>query len=314
MDNLQQRKGYRRVFKENRLTLGLFIPIESYSGSFPTMERQIQMVQKAEKSGFGAVWVRDIPLYDPYFGDVGQIYDPWVYLGYLSAHTEQIALGTASIIFALRHPIHTAKAAASIDHLSKGRLLLGVASGDRPIEFPAFNVGHASRGETFVDSFNYFNALLEKDFASISNSLGTLNGNAGVVPKPYTGKIPLFITGTSRQTLEWIGQNGDGWMYYPRNLAYQSTAVESWRRVTPYFKPFMQSLYIDLTEDPDATPTPIHLGFRIGSNHLISFLKSLEAIGVNHVILNVKYGQRDINDVMEELSEVVLPEFPSITE
>src|SRR5699024_12384550 len=57
-------------------------------------------------------------------------------------------------------------------------------------------------------------------------------------------KFHCFITGTSRHTLEWIGQNGDGWMYYPRNLAYQSTAVESWRRVTPYFKPFMQSLYI----------------------------------------------------------------------
>src|SRR5699024_7743201 len=120
--------------------------------------------------------------------------------------------------------------------------------------------------------------------------------------------------GTSRQTLEWIGQNGDGWMYYPRNLAYQSTAVESWRRVTPYFKPFMQSLYIDLTEDPDATQTPIHLGFRIGSNNLISFLKSLEAIVGKHCILNVKYRQSDINDVMEVLSEVVLPEFPSITE
>lgn len=312
METLQQRKGYRRVFKENKLTLGLFIPIESYQGSIPTMEHQIEMVQKAEDLGFGAVWVRDIPLYDPYFGDVGQIYDPWVYLGYLSAHTKHIALGTASIIFTLRHPIHNAKSAASIDHLSKGRLLMGIASGDRQVEFPAFNKNIATRGDTFVESFHYFTELLDKELPTINNTLGTINGDGGVIPKPYTGKIPLFITGTSRQTLEWIGENGDGWMYYPRDISYQRQAVEGWRAVTPYFKPFMQSLYIDLTEDPDTSPMPIHLGYRLGRNQLISFLKSLENIGVNHVILNLKYGQRDANEVIDELGKSVLPIFPSI--
>lgn len=312
MEELQQRQGYRRIFKENQLTLGLFLPIESYKGSIPTMENQIDLIKRAETLGFGAVWVRDIPLHDPMFGDAGQMFDPWVYLGYVSAKTNQIALGTGSTIFTLQHPLQIAKAAASIDQLSKGRLLLGVASGDRPVEFPAFNQNFYERGDGLKESFYYVKKVLQEDFPTIDSPLGLMRGNADVLPKPYKGTIPLLITGSSRQSLEWIGQHSDGWIYYPRNVHEQENIVNKWRRSTPYFKPFLQSLYIDLTDDPHTPPTPIHLGFRSGRNHLISFLKELENIGVNHVMLNLKYGKRSAADVLEELGEEVLPEFPSI--
>jgi hypothetical protein len=55
-----------------------------------------------------------------------------------------------------------------------------------------------------------------------------------------------------------------------------------------------------LTEDPEHEPVPVHLGFRIGRNPLIAFLESLTIAGVNHVILNLKYGQRPVEEVMEE--------------
>ena len=86
------------------------------------------------------MFVRDSPLYDPNFGDVGALYDPWMFLAYVAAHTERIALGTASIVTTLRHPLHVAKSAASLDKISNQRFLFGVATGDRPIEFPAFKV------------------------------------------------------------------------------------------------------------------------------------------------------------------------------
>lgn len=313
METFQHKNGYKRIFKENKLTLGLFIPIESYSGDTPTMENHIQMAQKADELGFGALWVRDIPLHDPYFGDVGQIYDPWVYLGLLSAYTEKIALGTGSIVFPLRHPIHLAKAAASVDQLSKGRLVLGIASGDRRVEFPAFNINIPSRGEAFRETFGYFKQVLHENFPIIDSKVGKIQGNAGVIPKPYQNDIPIIITGSSRQSFDWVSEHGDGWMYYPRGLEQQAQTVQAWRNATSTFKPFLQSLYIDLTEDPDREPRPIHLGFQLGRNYLIQFLKSLEAIGVNHVMLNLKYGQRDAEDVMEELAAEVLPHFPSIT-
>jgi alkanesulfonate monooxygenase SsuD/methylene tetrahydromethanopterin reductase-like flavin-dependent oxidoreductase (luciferase family) len=57
-------------------------------------------------------------------------------------------------VLPLRHPLHTAKAAASIDQLTGGRLVLGIASGDCPVEFPAFGVDRESRGALFREQWN----------------------------------------------------------------------------------------------------------------------------------------------------------------
>ena len=45
------------------------------------MRDQVALAQRAERAGFAALWFRDVPLRDPSFGDVGQVFDPWVYLG-----------------------------------------------------------------------------------------------------------------------------------------------------------------------------------------------------------------------------------------
>ena len=128
------------MFAPGRLTLGVFFPIEAFQRDEPTMRDQERLARRAEELGFAALWTRDVPLRDPNFGDIGQVYDPWVWLGWIAAQTRTIALATGSIILPLRHPLHTAKAAASVDQLTGGRLVLGVASGDRPVEFPAFGV------------------------------------------------------------------------------------------------------------------------------------------------------------------------------
>jgi hypothetical protein len=74
------------------------------------------------------------------------------------------------------------------------------------------------------------------------------------------------------------------------------------------YKPFLQSLY-DLDVRPDAPPVPIHLGYRLGRNHLLALLESLESIGVDHVILNLKYGHRPASEVIDELGSYIVPRF-----
>lgn len=304
--------AYRRILQSPRLTVGVFFAIESYSGDTPKMEGQVELAQRAEALGYDALWFRDVPLRDPRFGDVGQIYDPWVYLGYIAAQTESIALATGSVVFPLRHPIDLAKAAASVDQLSAGRLILGVASGDRPIEFPAFGKDFAERGETFRETISYFRALISQQFPLVSSSLGYLDG-ADMIPKPTAKFIPLLVTGRSQQTMTWIARNADGWLMYPQAPERQMLVVQAWRDALSEAgcdaKPFAQSLYIDLTEDPNADRRPIHLGYQLGRNHLISLLGELESIGVNHVALNLKYGTRPANDVLDEIGQEVLPLF-----
>jgi luciferase-type oxidoreductase len=312
---MERMRGFQTMFADGRLTLGLFVPIESYQGSTPTMRDHLALAQEAEQTGFAAIWVGDVPLLDPSFGDAGQIFDPWVYLGFLAASTHTIALATGSIVLPLRHPLHVAKAAASVDQLSGGRLVLGLASGDRAVEFPAFGLDAEERGERFREALAFLRRALEEYFPEIDSPLGMLSGT-DLIPKPVAGRLPFLITGSSRQSFEWIAAHGDGWVTYPRPLAAQAELAAKWRRLTAAatpgrFKPFAQSLYIDLAENRHAAPTAIHLGFRLGSEPLIDLLRSLQTNGFNHIAFNLKYGHRPAADVLQELGSEVLPHFPT---
>lgn len=306
-------RGYDSVFRHDRLSLGLVVPIEPYrDGPVPTMERHVERVQLAEHLGFKAVWLRDVPFNVPAFGDAGQIHDPFVYLGLLAGQTRDIALGVASIILPLRHPAHVAKAAASADVLSGGRLILGVASGDRPSEYPALDLPFEQRSERFRASFEYIDRMREHA-PSFDNLYGSPYGGMDMLPKPSAGRLPLLITGGSQQSPDWIAQNGDGWMVYPRNPSVQADIIERWRARVQHFerpdKPVMQPLYVDLHEDDDAPATPIHLGFRIGLRPLREYLRLLQSIGINHVALNLRFQRGDIEKTLERLADQLLPDF-----
>ncbi len=150
----------RRAFPGGgRATLGLIAPLESFSGDVPTMEGHLARVRAAEEAGFASFWLRDVPLLVPSQGDGGQLFDPWVYLGALATATSRITLGTASTVLPLRHPVHVAKAAASVDLLSGGRMLLGLAVGDRPGEVPAFGPAAADPAGRLPDSWAYLRHL-----------------------------------------------------------------------------------------------------------------------------------------------------------
>ncbi len=307
-------RGFNTTFRPNRLSLGVVVPLETYStGPVPSMSRHVERVQLAEELGFSAVWLRDVPFNVPSFGDAGQVFDPFVYLGLLTAQTERIALGVASIVLPLRHPAHVAKAAASVDVLSGGRLILGVASGDRPEEYPALNLSFHDRGDRFRESFDYIRRMWE-DAPAFENDYGNPYGGIDMLPKPVSGKLPLLITGGSQQDPDWIARNGEGWITYPRSIAAQTKIINDWRErvkaVGSPAKPAVQSLYVDLVDDPDASPQPIHLGFRLGVNHLRAYLKSLQEIGINHVALNLRFNRADIETTLKNLADDILPDFP----
>jgi len=304
--------GFRRMFAPGNLTVGVFFPIEAFQRDQPTMRDQERLAVRAEEFGYAALWTRDVPLRDPNFGDVGQIYDPWVWLGWIAAQTREIALATGSIVLPLRHPIHTAKAAASVDRLSGGRFVMGVASGDRPLEFPAFGVPLEERDVLFREGLGVIRRTLDETFPTLRSRFGEMLGTVDLVPKPI-GQLPILVTGSSRQSLEWIAEHADGWITYPRSLERQAELAARWRTITTAvapgtFKPFAQSLYVDLHSDPDHPPHPIHLGFRSGRKALLDFLVALRAIGVHHVILNLKYGTRRADEVLDEIGRAVLPQ------
>lgn len=307
--------GYGRMFAPGELTVGLFLPLWPYAGDMAGLRGQTKIVEDAERGGFAAAWVRDVPLADPAFGDVGQVYDPWTALTWLAAHTSRISLAAGSVIFPLRHPIDLAKQAASVDHLSGGRLVLGIASGDRPVEFPAYGLDHGERGARYREAVASFRELLGD---------GALDGAGGahLLPKPVSGGVPLLVTGSSQQSRDWIAEYADGWLVYPSATADPAgprrlgQKLADWRALVPggEFRPVATNEWIDLVEDPGHPPTPLRGGFvlRTGTRGLVELLGRWRDVGVNHAALGVQHGRRPAAEAVAQLAEEVVPHFPAL--
>ncbi|MEI7308542.1 LLM class oxidoreductase [Pectobacterium carotovorum] len=312
--------GYRRMFAPDRLTIGIFLPLRFYKGDMRVLAGQADLVTNIDRHGFAAVWVRDVPLFDPSFGDAGQVFDPFTYLAFLAAKTKRIALATGSAVFSLRHPIDLAKASTTIDQLSGGRLVMGIASGDRASEFPAYGLEHSERSERFSQTVAYFRQLMQASTPSVDSPLGRING-AEFLPKPVTGAIPLIVTSSSGQSLTWIADHADGWLTYPEathnNQGPQRLAekIRAWRDLIPDggFRPHMTNEWLDLVDDPDHPRIPLRGGYvlRTGRKGLIALLEEWQQAGVNHAALGIQFSERPAAEVIQELAEDVLPHFPS---
>ncbi|WP_369049371.1 LLM class oxidoreductase [Tenacibaculum sp. UWU-22] len=306
--------AYNTIFTPNKLTIGVGIPIENNQmNPIATMNDHIKRAKLVEQLGFKALWVRDIPFFVPSFGDAGQVYEPFTYLGYLAAHTESIALGTASIALPLHHPAHIAKAAASLDQLSGGRFLMGVASGDRPTEYPAMNIDYQKRSQLFREAFEYIRKSAEPYPKFYSENYGQLDGSLDIIPKPTASKIPMLVTAHSQQSIAWNAEFSDGWMNYPMGQTQLETTIKEWRGIIAqkydYDKPYMQSLFIDLHPDDNFKPVPLHLGFRAGANYLIAYFNLMRDIGVNHIGVVLRFNSNHVEDTLQQISNKILPHF-----
>ena len=313
MSEIENHEGFKRTFKNHKLTLGLSLPFDSKNKEHIDFNEQVKFAQQAERLGFTSLFVRDNPLYSPHLGPVTENYDPFVFLTYLSAFTSKIALGTSSIVATLRHPIHLAKSAASLDLISNQRLLLGMATGDRAFEFPAFKVDESALTERYQTTVQSLRALWQSHSPQISNSIFELYEDSGLQVLPKHRTIPMFGTGYSRQSISWLQQHMDGWLFYAQPFQDQKKLVEAWHSGTDRFKPFMNILMIDLSQNPNETVKPIKGGFRTGRKNLLQILKAYESINTNHIILRFTNDDRDIEALIEEVGTYITPHFPAHT-
>lgn len=299
------------------MTLGVELPLDNDFAArgpagkkmtspfgIPDLQQHRERAVLADKLGFKALWLRDVPLWIPEFGDAGQVFDPFAYLGFLAGVTDNILLGTAAVVLPLRHPLHVAKMAATVDQLSGGRLILGVASGDRPAEYPNFGVDFESRGEQYRTAVSTLRRLW-RDSAELPSA------SMKVLPAPHEGSIPLIAVGRAQQSTEWVAENMDGYMTYHRPAHFMKPVTDKWKHSVPggEYKPAITTMLVDLLDDPDAPAEPIRFGARLGRRQLQSYLCELEGAGIAHVALNFRPSSRPVEEALEEIAEHVLPAF-----
>lgn len=159
-----------------------------------------------EEAGLDELWVVDhiaIPP-DDAEGSGGIYLDPLSTLAFLAGRTERIALGTAILNLPYRPPLPTAKAIATIQELSEGRLQLGVGVGWMEPEFRALGISRSRRGALSDEMLSF----LEQAFA---NDVAEANGQEFLfLPRP--AKPPIFVGGGSEAALRRAVRFGDGWL------------------------------------------------------------------------------------------------------
>lgn len=299
------------LFTRGKLSIGFVLPFSSHRSVDVDYVRQLGLAQLADKLGFAAVWVRDVPLNSADYPDpIGHI-DPWVFLGALAVSCPQINLVTGAIVLPLRHPLHVAKAAASVQNLSSGRFVLGLGSGDRPSEFALFRRDYEQRKETFQENWLTLKQALDGE---IERASGSANSSFELYPKNEGHHVPAIIVGSAGQSLEWIARNASGWASYHRDFAVQRDRIALWHSAiektkTETFRSFSQSMSLELAEDPTKPTERIELGYRVGRHSLVELLADLQELGVHHVMFNLVGNSRTIEEVLNEIADEILPQF-----
>ncbi|WP_239496790.1 TIGR03571 family LLM class oxidoreductase [Aggregatibacter kilianii] len=311
--DLARHKAFSQVFQKDKLTLGLIAPFKGYPNTpIPNVEDMGDVAELAEKLGFAALWLRDVPFFDPNFGDVGQGLDPFVSLGYLAARTKTIALGTAGIVSPLREPIHIAKASASVDALTNGRFILGLSSGDRSVEYPAFKQDFGNRAERFRESWDLIRTLTNRATHNFpvfkGEHYGNLTGNIDVVPK-VKSRLPMVAIGRARQELDWLANTADGWIWHGVNPKDTANIVQTLAELNQdgNWHPFGYANFVELSENPNE-PAKLfnNIYLRGGANGLLEFWQEQKEKSLAHVTINLKPTERPVVEALQDLAENVV--------
>ena len=307
--------AFDRLFRPHRLSIGLVMPMTEVAARESDPAQQFALAALADRLGFAALWLRDVPLNGPGYPDPMGHLDPWVHLGALAVQTRSIALVTGAIVTPLRHPLHVAKGALSADVVSNGRLILGLGSGDRPPEFAAFEQQHAQRAPQYRRHWERIAAALDSPARILlDEGDGDVQEAFEMRPGPTHGRVPMLTVGSSQQTLEWIARNADGWVTYHRPHDVQQGRFGLWRNAVDrvaagQFRSFSSAFSLSLSEDPGASPEPITLGYHLGRHALADMLEQHREMGVHHVMFNLTATQRPVSEILEELARDVLPVF-----
>ena len=232
----------------------------------PDVHELVEYGVKMEQLGFDSLWVWDHVLLgvDPNF----PIIESLTVLTAVAARTKKIKLGTGILVLPLRNPVILAKQLASMDLLSDGRLLMGMASGWYKREFDAVGIPFDKRGKIMDDNLEIMNRYWTEDIVSGEYLMRKIPPTV-MHPRPVQKPRPtILIGGYVDRVLKRAALNGDGWLTYfytPESFA------KSWAKVRDFAK--------EGGKDPDSLLNGSQLPIRIGKSRAAIESEMMEWLG-----------------------------------
>jgi probable F420-dependent oxidoreductase len=188
-----------------RVELGVAIPQTFLEMPADTRDLK-QFLERADAGGLHSVWVVEQIL-----SSMG-VFEPVELLSYAAAVTERVRLGTAVLLTALRSPVHLAKSLTTLDHLSRGRLIVGVGLGGNQKIYPAFGITAERRAARFAEGIRLMQRLWTEPRVTFAGEFWKLE-NASMEPKPVQKpRLPVWFGGHHPMALRRAVELGDGFI------------------------------------------------------------------------------------------------------
>jgi probable F420-dependent oxidoreductase len=193
------------------------------NNTFPDMAAAIKMVKLAEAAGFDSVVAVDHVVFPhnytsvyPYSptgrlpgGPGGALPDPLIWMAAMAAVTTKLRFMTGVIILPLRNPLVLAKQVATLDHMSGGRIELGIGVGWLKEEFEAVGVPYEKRGKRSDEYVAAMRALWKQEGASFKGEFVNFS-EVTSSPLPVRRDVPIVIGGHTDYAAKRAGRLGDG--------------------------------------------------------------------------------------------------------
>ena len=237
----------------------------------------------------------------------GNLLETFTTLSYLAARTEIIRLGTGILVLPQRDPLLVAKQAATVHHLSGGRLTLGVGVGWIAQEYSYLRTDFGSRGRLADEYIAAIRALFESD-QPVYHGEHINFSDALFSPRPRV-PIPIVVGGSSKPALRRAATLGDGWLGLRLSPEAAGLAIDEMSRIG-HRPDFTLSLRLQTriggSVDGADPATTLHGG----ASAVAEQLQKYRDIGIEQVV--VEPFANDLADFLEQLrlfAQEIAPDF-----
>ncbi len=288
------------------------------------------VAEQAEATGLDSVWAADhivLPTSHtstyPYSAD-GEFLiapglpflDQFTTLAYVAGITRRVKLGTAVTLLPLRHPLAVAKSAATLDVLSGGRAILGVAAGWLREEFDALGLDFEARGQTLDEGLDILKAAWTEsvvDYSGRHFSVHNVESHPHPAQKPHP---PVWVGGHTAPVRRRAARIGDAW-FPPLFGTTPNALADSLRSINEQAAAHGRGdnavslslrVLVDLRDAPDAAGAEKRNALAGEPDRIAATLAGYLAIGVSHVVfLPQARTLADVQRTIDILAARVIP-------
>ncbi len=190
------------------------------------IKEQMELMMAAESLGFDSTWPAE-----HHFSEYGFCASPQVSLAAVAVKTQKIRLATGVVVLPFHHPVRVAEDFAFLDHLSEGRISLGLGRGYQPIEYQGFNIDQTQSREIFREGVEIIRKAWTEDRVNFEGKHYQVR-DLEVRPHPYQKPTPpMYMAVLSPESFTLAGESG---MHLMMSAAFGLSAENARKGVAAY--------------------------------------------------------------------------------